>query len=389
VSSAVGIGSSRNVSQYKSTLPNKGGTDPARLNPTAQDVGDDPIKLQDGFLSCRTCGIAVQRPGDVADEIRTEAAYPEESAAVSAQNPLRIADRSRTTLSFALCPAHRRTQELAEQLVDTSNHPIYRERMACALDALSFVAPQTVEHMAHLDREGLTALVRHLAQLGQTARWVSRFSPVITPGADPQTCCRYAWAHLGIGLRSDLRGGYAKLLKERASRSAPAVPITPPRVTDRGAGSNLVIPVENACLFCGLGHQLVPAVEVAQLGRLGAARQLWTPLRCSATSLGEQSSLELSGHLCRVCADAADHVHSIGPSALERSLTSHLRPDLVPKLDGWNQVTMSGLVGWAALVARAQQGSSSGQPAPKANARAWEHLGDLDALSEQLGAALG
>jgi hypothetical protein len=68
---------------------------------------------------------------------------------------------------------------------------------------------------------------------------------------------------------------------------------------------------------------------------------------------------------------------------------SHLCPDLVGKLDGWNQVTMSGLAGWAASVARAHQGDSSSQPAPKPNTRPWEHLGDLEALTEQLRRRLG
>jgi hypothetical protein len=45
--------------------------------------------------------------------------------------------------------------------------------------------------------------------------------------------------------------------------------------------------------------------------------------------------------------------------------------------------------GWGALVARAQQGDPPGQPGPRPNARPWEHLGDLEALSEQLRLRLG
>ena len=91
------------------------------------------------------------------------------------------------------------------QVEPASNHPSIRERMAAALDALSFVAPQTVEHTPHLDAEGRAMLVQHLAYLGARARWIDRFVPVISAEADSTSCCRYAWAHLGLGLRSDLR----------------------------------------------------------------------------------------------------------------------------------------------------------------------------------------
>ena len=47
-----------------------------------------------------------------------------------------------------------------------------------------------------LDPEGLVGLVRHLGYIGSTARWVSRFVPVITPEADPRTCAPYPFAHL-------------------------------------------------------------------------------------------------------------------------------------------------------------------------------------------------
>jgi hypothetical protein len=97
---------------------------------------------------------------------------------------------------------------------------------------------------------------------------------------------------------------------------------------------------------------------------MSAARQLWKPLRTHATQLGGQSSVELSGYLCQTCADAGEHVHSVCPSALEWALVSHLCPGGVGKL-GWNQIVVSGLAGWATLVARDQQGSPPRQPAPR------------------------
>jgi hypothetical protein len=140
MASAVGIGQGqRNATQYRPKLPSKGGTDPERLNPQAQDVPDDPIKLAAGWLSCRTCGVAV-RIDDEADVITVEISA--ESAPVSPQNPLRaIEDRDRIQLRFALCTTCRQADELAEQL---SGDPATRSPWAWALlggamDALCFV----------------------------------------------------------------------------------------------------------------------------------------------------------------------------------------------------------------------------------------------------------
>ena len=127
---------------------------------SSQDVPDNPIRLPEGWLACRTCGIAVQRTSDVGEEIHlTSSGRAVEGLAVVTEA---VRNQKPIPLVFMLCPDHRRTAELAVQLVDQSNHPAYRDRMGCALDALSFVAPTTVEHMAYLDREGLATLVRHL-----------------------------------------------------------------------------------------------------------------------------------------------------------------------------------------------------------------------------------
>ena len=128
---------------------------------------------------------------------------------------------------------------------------------------------------------------------------------------------------------------------------------------------------------------------MAQQGRLGVARDIWKPLRTRASQLGAQSSVEVSGFVCRICSGAVSHVGSVGPSALERCLVSHLCPDLLGKLDGWNQITMSGLVGFGALAARARQGDAPGPPAPGQNVVAWEHLGDLGAVRKPLRQGLG
>ena len=121
-----------------------------------------------------------------------ESAYAEESAPAKAlQNPLRVIEgRTRIPLTFALCADHRRMQELATQLVDASNHPLIRYRMCAALDALSYLKPDSVERVAYLDAAGLAMFVRHLAHLGARARWIDRFVPSILPeGGDLYAVC--------------------------------------------------------------------------------------------------------------------------------------------------------------------------------------------------------
>ena len=75
----------------------------------------------------------------------------------------------------------------------------------------------------------------------------------------------------------------------------------------------------------------------------------------------------------------------MGPTALERALVVALAPEGIDKF-GWGQLRANGLIGWAVAVAEAQR---KGQPGPKPNTQPFGHLGDLDALREQLSRALG
>ncbi len=86
--------------------------------------------------------------------------------------------------------------------------------------------------------------------------------------------------------------------------------------------------------------------------------------------------------------DAANVRRAFRTVAAAAALVSHLCPDLVPKLGGWNPATLTGLAGWSTLVARAHRGNSPSQPV-RPNAKPWEHLGDLDAVRKQLRLRLG
>jgi hypothetical protein len=155
----------------------------------------------------------------------------------------------------------------------------------CALDAIIFLAPNTIEHMAHLDSDGVQALARRLTALGASARWINRFVPVIEPGADPRTCCPHRFAHLKLGERQALRQAYAALLAERVARNSPPIKISPPPVMDVSGGSGALVLIRDGCLFCGVGYQSVTAAEVAREGRGNIARAIWTPRRTAISSL--------------------------------------------------------------------------------------------------------
>jgi hypothetical protein len=216
------------------------------------------------------------------------------------------------------------------------------------------------------------------------ARWVSRFVPSILPEANPNTCAPYAWAHLKIGQRADLRAGYAALLKERVARNAPPVKITPPRVRDQA--SSAMIPIESGCLLCGVGTQSVPATQVAREGREYVARDLWTAKRTGTFELGGQRSpQQLSGWLCARCADACSSVGAMGPTALERALVMAVAPQGLGILP-YGNLAVPGLIGWGALCAEAHR---RGEVPPEPNRTGWAHLPDLDALANRLRSALG
>ena len=79
-----------------------------------------------------------------------------------------------------------------------------------------------------------------------------------------------------------------------------------------------------------------------------------------------------------------EHARAIGPTA--RALVVALAPEGVGKLP-YGRLSVDGLVGWGALVAHARQ-QNPPEPGPRPNTRPWEHLPDLAALTERLGAAL-
>jgi len=85
-----------------------------KLTPQLQDVPDNPIRLQQGWLACRTCGVAVQTPSYVVNGEEVEVPVINvESAGRAVEGAAAIAlatqNQRPIPLSFALCRACRRS----------------------------------------------------------------------------------------------------------------------------------------------------------------------------------------------------------------------------------------------------------------------------------------
>jgi hypothetical protein len=150
------------------------------------------------------------------------------------------------------------------------------------------------------ERQAL-ALIRHLTIPGANARWASRLVPIMAADASSGTCAPSSWAHVRMGQRQALRTGYAAVLRERIAASAPAVKISPPPIDHEDVGPHNEVPVAGGCLLCGVGHQVLPAKAVEQLGgRSAAAREIWTMWKITTEQLGGRSSpMTLAGFCCK------------------------------------------------------------------------------------------
>jgi hypothetical protein len=144
------------------------------LTPQKQDVPDDPVRLPEGWLACRTCGVAAQAASD-AEVIRLES-FGRAVEGPAAQL-VATANQHPVPLSFAPCPSCRHTAELAELLTGgngSSGNGTDRwfHQLSAALDGLRFVVPRVVQiaSAATFDAESLRTLVYRLSRLGASAR---------------------------------------------------------------------------------------------------------------------------------------------------------------------------------------------------------------------------
>ena len=326
-----------------------------------QAVPDTPVRLPEGFLACAGCGVAVAVDSPGTEVVRALAlrreGTPNTVGGQEVEVELAVCRTCRALRrhALALARAHPRlTKRIGSQEVaaDRLLNALYAVAVSRGADAALTLEVGEVE---------LHALLAHLTVPGAQARWLARFSPVLAKDANPSTCSPYPWAHVKVGARAALRSAHAAVLRERVAAGAPPVDLSPPGPL---AG----------CLVCGVASVRVTALEVARAGgREAAALGVWTGMRALPQALGGRPGPEpLSGDLCPACAAAVQAVGSVGPSAMERSLTAHLRATgREQEGSRLRSGEVSGLVTWGALVDAAQR---RGQPAPEANSRPWDHV---------------
>lgn len=352
-------------------------------------VSDDPVPLDPSDLACADCGRVVVGPhdpsavtfaepdavilpsGQVSTATAGLAAEPLVTCSTCADRRTRAADLSARFLSGGITVGG--LSQRGDGVVS-----LVRSTLA-ALVVLGIPEPSA----EHLTREALSTAVRHLAPLGSSLSWRSRFAPTRHPDARADTANPRPWAHVRVSDRTRLRTAYGAVMADRLALTAAPVDLAPPALTrDDLAGTNPALPVQGGCLFCGVGTVTVPALAVARLGGTArAARDVWTLRRLAPQYLGGLTSpVNLAGHLCPPCNAAAEHVGALGPSALERALVVHLGAGGTWRDDA---DTLAGLKGWGAVYSDTLRANCA---PPQPNSTPWAHVPNLPGLARALGA---
>lgn len=133
----------------------------------------------------------------------------------------------------------------------------------------------------------------------------------------------------------------------------------PQRNLSRESGLPIACPT-GGCALCGVG-----TVTIAH-----DAPSPWRPILTDCPALGGTGPGKYEGNLCPACSDVFESVGSIGPTLMLSALARHLFPSRRPVLPP--DLTIDGLDGWAAVPGHAPNGT------------AWEHVGDLHGLRDEL-----
>jgi hypothetical protein len=338
-------------------------------SPTASTAATAPLPAD--HLSCRSCGVAVRRTASArphAATILSRTTVP--ASPYGAPRPL-------PTVKVLKCGDCTEREEYAAVLL--ADHPRAAaalgggsalHRLGAALDALAALGRPMPERDSLTSSEVVT-LSRNLTGPGVALQWVTRFSPVVAPGAEVDTCAAYPWSHVDEDQRSTARTGYAAALAEHVAAQTGPVELAPPPV----AGATAQTVTAPGCLLCGVGTVIVPARQVVALGgRAAAAAEVWRPRTVTAGALGgrRRARAEVRGHVCPPCSDALDTVGALGVTAMERALRLHLTAvGRNAAARNVNEGETLGLVGFSELVHYA---SVTGQHAPAANDAPWDHV---------------
>ena len=258
-------------------------------------VPDFPVRLPDSRLACDCCGVAVTVTWN--DQIRTAERLPPRQGA-----------RVPNAVLLTRCPSCEAvTQEAAAYLAENPHlvvrmGNIVQERVEQALFALQ------VLELPRPNPEVFDEVWPLLWRAASMFRWGS---PVTVVPGHGSSC---PWAHLSEQQRQRLRDAYAQGVQQDAARSKPPVTLGCP---------------SEACLFCGVTHIVVPALEVARLGgATTGSRALWHRVVTNPAALGGAGPDNVSGHLCPPCTKALQSVGGVGQTAREQAVVSHVQTTL-------------------------------------------------------------
>lgn len=194
---------------------------------------DDPVALPDDALACENCGVAV---ADCHPPV--EVFTPAERLAM---NYVWIPKEN-----FARCTDCQMISTAAETYVD--EHPALRVR----LGSLAFERVEATMHGLsvldlHPSDDDLWTLLPRMSTASIGLKWSSPLTQTPRKGL----CGPYAWSHVSMSKRADLRKAYADSLRDRLALSAPPVPIVCP---------------SGGCLLCGVAEIERSAIEARRGG---------------------------------------------------------------------------------------------------------------------------
>ncbi|MFE5775124.1 hypothetical protein [Brachybacterium sp. NPDC056505] len=266
-------------------------------------------ELAGDALACGFCGAAVHNPSQQGTFTLTPMAALRGNAITPYRGP---------EIAFATCRGCAARHAEAQRIL--AAHPGIRRRFGAdnaqhrlsgALDGCAALGVKPPKNLI-----GNRDLVLHLMAVmvvpGVNVRWLRLFGPVIGT-VSPSRSAGVAWSQMPPELREELRKAYASVLAYRVAQDGP--------------DQQIPCPDGSGCLLCGVAALAMRATRVVALGgATGAVAAAWSPRTVPLASIGGKSGrTQVEGHLCPVCDEAVAYVGSIGPSAMARALSKHLR----------------------------------------------------------------
>lgn len=290
-------------------------------------------------LPCGTCGVQVHNPA----ETYTVKSTGRESTIEGRTMTVPHFGGERRPHELATCKTCAEFQDQADKI--TAQHPgaertsvaAQVRTCAAAIDALGLGADYLPPARS---KRALRRLLAHMLPVTGGLLYSDMLTPTIRrestehPGAA-------RWEHITEDHHQRIRAAYGAMLKATLETRAP-VPCP-----------------SGGCLFCGLGS--LPA-------KPSQAPQVWQEVSTTRGSLGarRKRSQRVTGHLCPDCYQAREDAGAWGPTAIETAVFQYL-----VYTPGLNRPELNAPA-WGVL--------DDAEP----NATPWEHLGDLDALRDEL-----